>query len=266
MPAPDRPASPDPPRSRRAFVRGATAAALAAMGLPGRGVRAREPEPEPAALRVLIWCEGSAPRQVYPEDVDGAIAADLRRRPGLAVATARLGDPDAGLTDATLDATDVLIWWGRLRHGDVPDARAAAIAERVKAGRLGLVALHASCASKPFQALMGMACGPDGWREDGSPEHVAIQAPDHPLARGVEPFTIPQSAAFAEPFAVPTPEAVVLVSRWNSGETFRSGLTWTVGAGRVAYFRPGHDAFPVLFHPAVRQVITNAAAWAGKRA
>jgi trehalose utilization protein len=153
-----------------------------------------------------------------------------------------------------------------MRHGDVPDARAAAIARRVREGRLGLVALHASCASKPFQALMGMACGPDGWREDGSPEHVAVQAPDHPMARGVGPFTIPQSAAFAEPFAVPAPEAVVLVSRWNSGETFRSGLTWTVGAGRVAYFRPGHDAFPVLFHPAVRQVIANAAAWAGGRA
>ena len=67
----------------------------------------------------------------------------------------------------------------------------------------------------------GEACGPDGWREDGSPEHVVVQAPDHPLACGVEPFTIPQSAAFAEPFAVPPPEAVVLMSRWNSGETIK---------------------------------------------
>jgi trehalose utilization protein len=46
----------------------------------------------------------------------------------------------------------------------------------------------------------------------------------------------------------------------------RSGLTWTIGAGRVAYLRPGHDAFPVLFHPSVRRVIANAAVWAAHRA
>jgi trehalose utilization protein len=67
---------------------------------------------------------------------------------------------------------------------------------------------------------------------------------------------------FAEPYALPEPESVVLVSSWDRGETFRSGLTWTVGRGRVVYFRPGHDAFPVLFHPAIRQVIANAAIWA----
>ena len=38
-----------------------------------------------------------------------------------------------------------------------------------------------------------------------------------------------------------------------------------VGAGRVVYLRPGHDAFPVLFHPAVRQVIANSATWAAGR-
>ena len=166
------------------------------------------------------------------------------------MATGRLDAPQAGLADAVLDATDVLIWWGRLRHDDVPDDRAAAVADRVRAGRLGLVALHASFASKPFRRLMDATCLPQGWRDDGRPEHVAIKAPEHPLARGVAPFTIPRSSMFVEPFAVPTPESVVFVSSWDSGETFRSGLTWTVDRGRVAYFRPGHDAFPVLFHPA----------------
>ncbi len=70
---------------------------------------------------------------------------------------------------------------------------------------------------------------------------------------------------YLEPFAVPTPETVVCVSSWDSGETFRSGLTWQVGKGRVVYFRPGHDAFPVLFHPGVRQIIANAAAWSAGR-
>jgi trehalose utilization protein len=251
---------------RRRFHRrliGATGAA--ALGwLPAR-LRAQAPPQPPAPVRVRIWCEGTAPREVYPEDVDGAIAGDLRKRPGLAIETARLDQPDAGLPDAVLDATDVLVWWGRLRHDEVPDARAAAIVERVRAGKLGLVALHGSFASKPFKALMGMPCSPGAWREDGSAEHVTVKDPDHPIARGVAPFTIPRTAVYAEPFAVPEPESVVLVSTWDSGETFRSGLTWTIGQGRVVYFRPGHDGFPILFHPAVRQVIFNATTWAAKR-
>jgi trehalose utilization protein len=214
---------------------------------------------------VRVWCEGTAPKAIYPNDVDGALGDDLRKRPGLAITQARLSDPDAGLSDAQLDATDVLIWWGRLRHDDVPEARAQAIVERVKAGKLGFVALHASHASKPFKALMGTACEPGAWRDDGSPEHVVVKTPDHPIARNVTPFTIPKTAMFAEPFAVPNPETVVLVSSWEKGETFRSGLTWTIGKGRVVYFRPGHDAFPVLFHPSVRQVIANSALWAANR-
>ncbi len=251
--------------NRRQFTRQvACAAGLAALGGAGGRVEARPRTAGP--LRVRVWCEGTAPRSVYPDDVDGALGEDLTRREGLTVHRARLNDPDAGLSDAALDATDCLIWWGRLRHGDVPDDRARAVVERVKAGRLGFVALHASFASKPFQTLMGTPCEPEAWRNDGSPEHVVVQEPNHPLARGIQPFTIPQSIMYAEPFAVPKPEAVVLVSSWGQGETFRSGLTWTVGQGRVVYFRPGHDAFPVLFHPSVRQVIANAVQWASKRA
>ena len=67
---------------------------------------------------------------------------------------------------------------------------------------------------------------------------------------------------FTEPFKVPPPESVVFRSTFEGGETFRSGMTWTVGRGRVAYFRPGHEAFPIFFHPAVRKVIANAARWA----
>jgi trehalose utilization protein len=246
---------------RRSFVRRCAVAATAATGFsllePARALARSE------KLRVLVWSEGTAPRSVYPGDVDGAIGDHLRRLSGLDVRQARLTDPSAGLSDQVLDATDVLIWWGRLRQADVPDARARAVADRVRAGKLGFVALHASCVSKPFQDLMGCTCEPGGWRDDGRPERVSIQKPDHEIARGIAPFTIPRTAMYAEPFKVPQPEAVVMVSQFEGGETFRSGLTWTVGQGRVAYFRPGHDAFPVLFHPSVRKVIANAARWAG---
>ncbi len=112
---------------------------------------------------------------------------------------------------------------------------------------------------------MGTSCEPGRWREDGRPEHVRVHDPAHPIARGVAPFTIPRTDMFAEPFAVPDPEAVVLISSWDRGETMRSGLTWTIGRGRVVYLRPGHDAFPVLFHPSVRQVIANSVLWAARR-
>ncbi len=216
-------------------------------------------------MRVRVWSEGTAPKSVYPQGIGGVLAEGLSRRPILSVSAARLDDPNAGLSDAELDATDVLIWWGRLRHDDVPDDRAQAVAQRVMSGKLGLVALHASYASKPFQALMGCPCEPGGWREDGRAEHIAVAAPKHPIAQGVNPFTIPRTCMFVEPFHVPEPESVVLVSNWDSGEKFRSGLTWSVEQGRVVYLRPGDDSFPVLFHPAIRQVIANAAVWAARR-
>ncbi len=249
---------------RRSFVArtawaGLSLVAGGSLSHPARGQVAKGP------ARVRLWCEGTAPRAVYPQDVNGALGEHMARRQGLSVTLARLDEPDAGLSDADLDATDTLVWWGRLRHDDLPDHRAEAIVERVKDGRLGFVALHASYASKPFRGLMGTPCEPGAWRDDGRPEHVAVATPDHPIVRGVAPFTIARSAMYAEPFAIPEPESVVLVSSWDRGETFRSGLTWTVGRGRDVYFRPGHDAFPVLFHPAVRQVIANAALWTAYR-
>ena len=245
---------------RRTFVK---AAALAASSAWVRAAVAQSPA-KPGPVRVRIWCEGTAPKAIYPNDVDGALADGLRDRKEMSLSLARLGDADSGLSDAALDATDALIWWGRLKHDDLPEARAKAIVERVKAGRLGFVALHGSYASKPFRSLLGPSCAPKAWREDGRPEKVQVKSPDHPIARGIAEFTIPKTAMFSEPFSVPEPESVVFLSSWEGGETFRSGLTWTVGKGRVAYFRPGHDGFPVLFHPTVRQVIANAALWVAR--
>ena len=245
---------------RRSFLRGAVVSAATALAFPGLGLA------QPTHVRVRLWSEGTAPKPMYPDDIDGALARGLHGRADLDLVTARLTDAEAGLGDAALDATDVLVWWSRLRHDDVPAARAQAVVDRVRAGRLGLIALHGSFASKPFRALMGTSCEPDKWRDDGAAEHVAVKAPEHPIAHGVAPFTIPQTAMFAEPFAVPQPESTVFVSSWDSGETFRSGLTWTMGQGRVFYFRPGHDGFPVFFHPAVHQVIANASLWVAKRA
>jgi len=76
---------------------------------------------------------------------------------------------------------------------------------------------------------------------------------------------IPKTDMFSEPFAVPNPETVVFVSTWEKGETLGSGLTWTIGKGRVAYLRTGPEGYPVLFHSSIRLAVANSVVWVGHR-
>jgi trehalose utilization protein len=46
---------------------------------------------------------------------------------------------------------------------------------------------------------------------------------------------------------------------------FRSGLTYQRGAGRIFYFRPGHEAYPSYHDPCVQRVLANAVQWAAPR-
>src|SRR5436305_11880379 len=50
----------------------------AAVGFPALA-RAQDRKPaETGPVRVRVWCEGAAPKAVYPDDVDGALGDDLR--------------------------------------------------------------------------------------------------------------------------------------------------------------------------------------------
>jgi len=70
---------------------------------------------------------------------------------------------------------------------------------------------------------------------------------------------------YDEPFHVPAPDEVVLEEHWSSGEWFRSGSVWHLGRGRVFYFRPGHETYPVFFNPNALRIVANAARWLGQR-
>ena len=87
----------------------------------------------------------------------------------------------------------------------------------------------------------------------------------HPIAKGVKDFTIPKEEIYMEPFDVPEPQVLVFRSKWDSGEEFRSGCVRTAGKGKVFYFRPGHETFPVYNQPEVVKILTNAAFWAGTK-
>ena len=44
----------------------------------------------------------------------------------------------------------------------------------------------------------------------------------------------------------------------RSGEVFRSGCTFTRGLGKIFYFQPGHEEYPIYYMPYIRQIINNA--------
>jgi trehalose utilization protein len=63
---------------------------------------------------------------------------------------------------------------------------------------------------------------------------------------------------------VPPPDAVIFHEKYSSGEEFRTGMLWSVGKGKVFYFRPEHETFPGYDNPVVLKVIGNAVEWMGK--
>lgn len=213
------------------------------------------------SIRVLAWSEHTAPKAIFPDDINGAVAAGLREDPQLEVDTAELVDPDDGVSDAVLAHTDVLVWWGHLLHRRVSDAAVARIVARVRDGGMGFVALHSAHMSKPFTTLIGDDGRLGGVALDGGKETITVTAPDHPVAAGVSDFVIPKEESYDEEFGCGHPDTVVFHSAFENGQQFRSGVAYTIGAGRVFYFRPGHEEYDTLFLPAVKQVIRNAVHW-----
>lgn len=220
-------------------------------------------------IRVLVWGENhhekhdDVPRRIYPETMHGTIAAGLRTLLGanVVVETATLDDDEHGLTDERLARTDVLLWWGHVRH----DAVADEVVDRVKhhvLGGLGLIALHSAHFSKIFIRLMGTTCSLR-WRQAEDRELVWTVAPTHPIAEGVpQPIVIPAQEMYGEFFDVPTPDDLVFVSGFSGGEVFRSGMTFSRGHGRIFYFSPGDQDYPVYHDAGVQRVLANAVRWA----
>ena len=218
-------------------------------------------------IRVTVWNEhvhereDEAVRAVYPEGIHEVVAAALRDLEGdaLEVQTATLQDPGHGLDG--LDDTDVLVWWGHAAHDQVPDEAAARVQRRVLDG-MGLVVLHSAHLSKPFVRLMGTSCHLR-WREADDREVVWTVAPSHPIARGVPPvFVIPKQEMYGEYFDIPAPDELVFLSSFSGGEVFRGGCCFRRGRGRIFYFSPGHETYPVYRQPEVRRVIANGVLWA----
>lgn len=218
-------------------------------------------------IRVTVWNEfrhekkAGKPAEIYPQGIHEAIAAGLRPDSSLSVRTATLDDPDQGVSEKTLAETDVLTWWGHTAHKDVKDETVARVQKRVLEG-MGLIVLHSGHYSKIFKALMGTSCSLK-WRDIGEREIFWVCKPGHPIAKDIDDhFVIEKEEMYGEHFDIPEPEETIFISSFAGGEVFRSGCTWKRGAGKIFYFRPGHETYPIYFDERVRSIIRNAVHWA----
>src|SRR3954447_17105483 len=223
-------------------------------------------------VRVTVWGENvhegrdESVRAIYPEGMHASIASGLLELLGdeVQVRTATLDQPEHGLTEAILAETDVLTWWGHIAHDDVDDAVVARVHDAVLGG-MGLLALHSAHYSKILRRLLGTSCSLR-WRNDGEREYVWTVAPSHPIAQGVaQPIVIDAHEMYGEHFDIPAPDELVFISSFAGGEVFRGGCCFTRGAGRIFYFSPGDQEYPIYHQPAVQQVLANAARWATPR-
>ncbi len=67
---------------------------------------------------------------------------------------------------------------------------------------------------------------------------------------------------YGERFDIPAPDTLVFVSWFQGGEVFRSGCCYHRGRGKIFYFRPGHETYPIFYRDDIRRVIANAVRWA----
>src|SRR5581483_1145359 len=171
-----------------------------------------------AAAPVTIWNEhvherrDQAVGRLYPDGMHGAIAAGLTRElgAGVKIRVATLDEPDHGLTDEVLAATDVLTWWGHAAHEKVADAVVDRVQARVLEG-MGILILHSGHYSKIFKRLMGTTCALR-WRQDpgGERELIWTVNPGHPIAAGLpQPIVIEHQEMYGEFFDIPPPDALV---------------------------------------------------------
>ena len=103
-------------------------------------------------------------------------------------------------------------------------------------------------------------------KNDGTPSHLTTIVKDHPITKGVAAkFDVPKTEIYDGPFYVPTPDVSLFDEKWDNGAQFPAGCVWNLGKGKVFYFRPGHETYPIYKQPEVQQLIENAVRWMAKK-
>jgi len=230
------------------------------------------------SIRVMAWSERSEPVEIYPDGINGALLEMLSREKGIEATAANLSDPGQGLSEEALRNTDVLISFGHRHHKVISDENVDRIVRRVEQDGMGYLPIHSSHYARAFQKIMATIAErrgsplegtPGKWgkvRNEGKPELIHVLEPKHPIAKGVKDFTIPKTEAYLNPFNVPAPDVKILEGRYEGGAQDGSdGMLWNFGKGKVFYFRPGHETYPIYFQAEVQQVLKNAVRFLASR-
>lgn len=230
-------------------------------------------------IRVLVWSERTEPAEVYPQGINGALAEMLNKEKDIEARVANLSDPGQGLSEEALLQTDVLIWFGHRKHKEVTEENVARVVRHVKERGMGYLPLHSAHYARPFQEIMKQIAEqrgkpltdtPGKWgrvRNEGRPELIHILRPEHPIVKGLRDFVIPKTETYWNPFHVPEPDVKILEGRYeNDQQDGNDGLLWNFGRGKIFYFRPGHETYPIFFQPEVQQIIRNAVRFLAARA
>jgi len=225
-------------------------------------------------IRVTVWNEchhekvNDAVARLYPDGMHQVMKEAIQQylSSRVSVSTVTLDEPEHGLSEAALQNTDVLTWWGHARHEDVSDTVVDRVQRRVLEG-MGLVVLHSGHFSKPFRRLMGTSCSL-WYREAAETERIWCVRPGHPITAGLDNphFQLPETEMYGEYFDVPAPEELIFISSFEGGEVFRSGAVWQRGKGRIFYWRPGHETYPLYYDQKVRRVLANGVDYVAPRA
>ena len=75
------------------------------------------------------------------------------------------------------------------------------------------------------------------------------------------PIIIDAQEMYGEFFDIPAPDELIFISSFTGGEVFRSGCTFRRGHGKIFFFSPGDQDYPVYHHNDVRRVIANGVEW-----
>jgi trehalose utilization protein len=239
---------------------------------------------EKAKRCVVVWSEGTAPKNVYPDDINGAIVEGLKSKlEGWEVVKANLSDPDQGIPDALLHRADVLIWWGHKKHGEVKDELVAKIVKRVQDEGMGFISLHSAHFAKANIKLMSIAetrkelfdkvqpknrvAAWGAYKGDSTTLKITVKDTDHPIAKGIpKEFSLTHNERYSDPYAVPEAKSIVFEGVYDLKDGGKDpsvqGLAWDIGKGKMFYFQPGHETNPVFFDENIRNIIVNAVLWA----
>ena len=196
--------------------------------------------------------------RIYPDGMHTTIAQGIVENlgDGCVVRTVTLDDPEHGLTDEVLEQTDVLTWWGHAAHDEVDDGSSNACTGTCCPG-------WASSSSTP---VTSPRCSRSSWGRrarsaGGTPTTASWSGPSTRPTRSPRASRTRSSSTrrrcTASSSTSPRRTSSSSSARSAAARCSARGCTFRRGHGKVFYFRPGDQDFPVYHHPNIQRILAG---------